>query len=580
MKTAMRALAGAVLLALLVPGNASAQIASCAELLAVAPLAGNPAVASATSVQATTGGRAYCNVQLTWQDPAMVGSAAGYADPPSAHSFQSIRIAIALPLNTNSGNAAWGGRLVLTAGGGSQGTVPGLTGMIAMNPAAVGAGTDSGHVGGDQTFWGVIVPPDTPVGLNYGKLEDWAGGRANGIAVKLAKQLAASYYGEGVKRTYWNGCSGGGQMGLSQMLYYPEEYDGALVGAPSNHWQKLRLMNTFDRLVYKKVAQKTAPLTTAQVNAANAAAVAACDADDGVVDGTLADPRACTWSAANHVCGQPNAPAAPLCLDPIQAAGIDLTWDGARNTHGKRIFPAYDRGVSRAVTTQTFATMVPSLRWNHVDVSIDGTKLYLDQESIDLAAAAGVDVSGATTLEQEFLLASRNVSDYADTADVAALREAYHRGVKIIMYHGGEDALIFMRKNIDLYVETAAHFSRTGTPDFERLQEWFRLFLVPGGGHCPAVPQGMSALIDWVENGLPPASLAQTTNVRKLCPFPQAAIFQGGDPASPDSYSCGGNLQTKAMICDVLRAPYKDEDKNKLQSYGSWNVSACVSNSP
>ena len=43
--------------------------------------------------------------------------------------------------------------------------------------------------------------------------------------------------------------------------------NGALLGAPSNHWQRLRLMNTFDRLVYKKVAQKTAPLTASSATA-------------------------------------------------------------------------------------------------------------------------------------------------------------------------------------------------------------------------------------------------------------------------------------------------------------------------
>jgi hypothetical protein len=566
------ALLGSMLLA---PGVASAQLSSCAELLNHPPLAGNPAVASVTSVQATSGGRAYCNVQVTWQDPAMVGSAAGYADPPSPHSFQSIRIGIALPLNTNTENAAWGGRLVLTAGGGSQGSVPGLTGMIGMNPAAMGAGTDSGHVGGDQTFWGVIVPPDTPVGLNYGKLKDWAGGRANGVAVKLAKQLARTYYGATVSRTYWNGCSGGGQMGLSQMLYHADEYDGAVIGAPSNHWQRLRLTNTYDRLVYKKVAQLTNPLTAAQVNAANAAATAACDAADGVMDGIVADPRACTWSAANHICGVEGAPAAPLCLDPIQAAGIDQTWDGPRNSHGKRMFPAYDRGVSRAVTTETFGTMVPSLRWNHVDVTIDGTKLYLDRESIDLAAAAGVDVSNATTLEEEWLLATRNVSDYADTADVAALREAYNRGVKILMYHGTQDSLIFVRKNLDFYVETAAHFS-DGTPDFARLHDWFRFFLVPGAGHCGAVPQAFPAVIDWVENGNPPESLVQNNLVRKLCPFPQWAIYNGsGSTTDASNFTCGGNLQTNQNVCDGLRAPYKHEDEDKLQAYGRYNPAAC-----
>ncbi|HEX9811755.1 MAG TPA: tannase/feruloyl esterase family alpha/beta hydrolase [Burkholderiales bacterium] len=560
---------------------ASPPLVVCGDLPAYPPLAGNPAVVSVTATEQATGaGRAYCNVQLTWQDPELVGSAAGYADPPSAHSFQSIRIGIVLPLNTNTGDAAWGRRLVLTAGGGSQGSVPGLTRMISMTPAAVGAGTDSGHVGFDQTFWGVIVPPDTPVGLNFGKLKDWAGGRSNGVAVKLAKELAKTYYGQRVRRTYWDGCSGGGQMGLASIMNYADEFDGAVIGAPSNHWQRLRLTNTFDRMVYKKVAQLTTPLTTDQVRAASAAATAACDAADGVTDGIVADPRACTWSAENNICGQPNAPDAPLCLDAIQAAGIDLTWDGPLNSHGLRMFPAYDRGVSRAVTTETFQTMVPSLRWNHLDTTIDGTKLYLDRESIDLAAAAGADVNGATTLEDEFLLASRHVSDYADTANVAALRRARDRGVKVLMYHGTQDSLIFMRKSIDFYVETAAHFSRTSSPDFDRLKHWFRLFLTPGAGHCGnQYPGALDAVIDWVENRHAPDSLVSGGKVPKGCPFPQWAIYDGsGDTSDPNSYTCGGNLQTKETICDTLRTPYKHEDARRLQSYGKYNASACKTN--
>ena len=64
---------------LLLSGTASAQLASCAAILTSPPLAGNPATFSATSVQATTGGRAYCNVGIVYRDPTLVGEAAGYA---------------------------------------------------------------------------------------------------------------------------------------------------------------------------------------------------------------------------------------------------------------------------------------------------------------------------------------------------------------------------------------------------------------------------------------------------------------------------------------------------------------------
>jgi hypothetical protein len=44
-----------------------------------------------------------------------------------------------------TGDAAWGGRLIMTAGGGDQGSVPDLSDIVNMTPAAIGGGSDSGH---------------------------------------------------------------------------------------------------------------------------------------------------------------------------------------------------------------------------------------------------------------------------------------------------------------------------------------------------------------------------------------------------------------------------------------------------
>jgi feruloyl esterase len=291
---------------------------ACTDLLALPPLAGNPSVHSASARALTTpapDSRAYCLVNVTWRDPREVGSPAGYADtgPPTVDAFQTIRLAIALPFNTNTGDAAWGGRLVMTAGGGDQGSVPDLTEMINMVPATIGGGSDSGHGdanSGSGDSYGIIQGAR----LNYGKIKDWAGGRANGITVKLAKQLAQVYYGERPKHTYWNACSGGGHMGWAQVQFYPEEYDGALIGAPAHNWQEFRLADGWDELARKKVAQQTTPITQAQMDAVNSAANAACAATDGVtVNGfpIMNDPRACKWSATNYVCGHPGAPAVP-----------------------------------------------------------------------------------------------------------------------------------------------------------------------------------------------------------------------------------------------------------------------------
>lgn len=569
-RAALAALAGSLAL---VSTVASAQLpASCAELLTLPPLAGNPAVFSATSVEATTAGRPYCNVQVVWRDPELRGAAGGYADPyPAQNTYQHIRVGIALPLNTNTGDAAWGGRLILTAGGGAQGSVPGQTARIQMNPAAMGAGSDSGHGTSDSgpgDSWGVVQGE----GLNLGKVEDWAGGRSNHVAVRLAKQLAQTYYGRSVERTYWTGFSGGGHMGWAQALFYPEEYDGFLINSPANHWQKFRLADSWDEIVRKKVAQQTSPITSAQINAANAAARAACDALDGVIDNIISDPRHCTWSARSNICGVEGAPAAPACLDEIQAAGIDRMWDGPRNRHGKRIWPAYDRGINLGTSQNTQGSTAQVLRWAMFDNTFPSSNLYVDQESIDLAAAAGVDVSRAITYEDAALLVSQRTADYADTDFVELLREAYNRGIKIIVTHGTADSAIHWRNALDMYTRAAAYFG-DGTPDYEGLHSWYRFFQVPGLGHAPV--NALSQLIDWVENGVVPERIERTTGFRVLCPFPQMAIHQGGSATDPDNFICGGNLQTKEAICLGLRTPYKEETADELQAYGRYNPAAC-----
>lgn len=513
-------------------------------------LLGNPAVVSVTSSQLTTGGRPYCRVDVTWSTPGLSGPEHGYA----AGESQSVRIVISLPLR--GAVPEWGGRLIMTAGGGAQGSVPGVTSMIGMNPPAMGAGTDSGHVGG--TSFGVIQDTHT---LNYGKIADWAEGRANGIAVKLAKQLARTYYGGPVSRTYWNGCSGGGHMGWAQMQNFPEEYDGALIGAAANHWQKFRLADSWDEVVRKKLSQQTGgTFTSAQLAAANAAATAACDGADGVLDGIVADPRACTWSATNNICGAPNAPAAPNCLTPAQAAAIDTMWDGPRNSKGKRIWHAYDRGINLGTGTSTQGSTNQVLQWAHADLTFDGNNLYQDQESIDLAAAAGVDVSNAVTYEEAAWLVSLTTADFADTDD-PRLDRAFHRGVKIITYHGMQDGAIYFRNSLDYYRRVATYFGN-GKADFERLREWYRLFLTPGAGHCGnQYPGALDAVMDWVENGVAPDSLVRTTGVRLGCPFPQTAIYDGvGDPNDPNSFTCGGDLDANLVaLCQMPRLKPKHE---------------------
>ena len=70
-------------------------------------------------------------------------------------------------------------------------------------------------------------------------------------------------------------------------------------------------------------------IAASKQQAATAAAIAACDGLDGVVDGVLRDPRVCDFDANAIRCsGQSNA----TCLTAGEAKAINMIWGGSRNT--------------------------------------------------------------------------------------------------------------------------------------------------------------------------------------------------------------------------------------------------------
>ena len=60
---------------------------------------------------------------------------------------------------------------------------------------------------------------------------DWGRLSAH-VMTTTGKAIARAFYGQDARRSYYTGCSTGGQMGLIEALYYPDDYDGILVGAP------------------------------------------------------------------------------------------------------------------------------------------------------------------------------------------------------------------------------------------------------------------------------------------------------------------------------------------------------------
>ena len=63
------------------------------------------------------------------------------------------------------------------------------------------------------------------------KWKDW-GLLSTHVMTVTGKAIAKAFYGEDARHSYYTGCSTGGQQGLIEAQYYPDDYDGILVGAP------------------------------------------------------------------------------------------------------------------------------------------------------------------------------------------------------------------------------------------------------------------------------------------------------------------------------------------------------------
>ena len=269
--------------------------------------------------------------------------------------------------------------------------------------------------------------------------------------------------------------------------------------------------------------------------------------------------------------GEPNAPASN-CLTREEAAIIDSIWAGPHNTHGKTIYPGMPRGGDLLTLNlpEPLPATTAQIQWNHEDATYQWRTLT--EQTYPAEAELGSNTNG----------------DLINSHDVT-LEPVRDRGAKILMWHGSVDNLITPVNSLKYYVQVAAHFSNISDafgniPDFAALQPWFRYFWTPGVSHCGGgpgpQPQNLfNIMVNWVENGVAPDSILASGGgrARPLCPFPQEAIYDGvGDPNAASSFSCGGNIQTRQVICDGLLVKYKQETGAALEEFGGvYNEASC-----
>src|SRR5256885_5399740 len=268
-RTASNGIGIALALGLAGASGATQAALSCASLTSVTPEASTITTAGLVTPPATIGGAAvtvaFCRVQ-------------GVARP----SFDSeIKFEVWLPPTA----ADWTGRMKVNGTGGFAGGTPYARLGQDIGDGFVTAGSNMGHDGGENASWTLGHPE---------KVKDW-GLRAHYYVATAAKTLSQAFYDKPVAHSYFEGCSNGGRQAMMMAQNYPQLFDGIVAGAPSMFYPDILFWLLWTGKTLTPVFGQPAALSVDKRNAITARVLQKCDAIDGLVDGQITNPRACSF---------------------------------------------------------------------------------------------------------------------------------------------------------------------------------------------------------------------------------------------------------------------------------------------
>jgi feruloyl esterase len=417
-----------------------------------------------------------------------------------------VKVFIGLPVK------GWNGRFRGTGGGGFLGGGPqSLRGPVGLG-YATGA-TDTGHEGGSGRF-----ALDTNGRLNWQAIIDNAYLGIHEMTV-VGKALTQAFYGKAPRYSYFVGGSTGGRQGLMEAQRYPLDYDGILSACPAINWHRFLPADHWPQVVMQAANNF---VSKAKLDAATAAAVAACDPADGVTDGVIDDPARCGYDPKALV----GTKVGDSTFTDRDAEVVRLIWEGPRGQGGAFLWHGLARGTDLSALAGTTGS---PLTGKPFGISLDWLRYFLVQDP---------KWDGMSLTEAGFeLLWRQSVEQYGevfgtDKPDLSAFRD---RGGKVIIYHGLADELIPAQGTIDYYRRVQQQMGGA-----EKTARFARLFLAPGVNHgfrgAGAMPVGQSdALVRWVEEGKAPEKLiaerrdasGKVTRTRPLYPYPLVTKYKG-----------------------------------------------------
>ncbi|KAI1082443.1 feruloyl esterase B [Whalleya microplaca] len=406
----------------------------------------------------------------------------------------------------------WNGRFLGTGG---SGFTAGGSPTALLTPVAEGYAAGTTDAGLPISFDGTAFANDTQLVTNFAHLS------IHEMTV-VGKALSEQFYGTPVKYAYWSGCSTGGRQGYMEAQRYPEDYQGVYAASPAINWDRFHVAMLWPYIV-QNVEGEFVPQCI--FDTLTNAAIEACDADDSGVDKLISNPNACKFDATSMVgksatCGEDSA----TNITERQAFIFNKIAHGPVDAAGNKLWSGIALGASHSslAGSQPFAL---GSGWTRAYVLRD-----LDYDLKQITYNTFTEIINKAHTEWDELIGT-------DNPDLSGFQQA---GGKLLSWHGWADPLIFANGTVDYRLRVEQQMGGS-----EEVDEFYRLFFAPGVGHCggggPVPTEPFKALVNWVEKGEIPQTLAATGggNTRNLCRFPYTLKYRGsGAIAEAASWSC------------------------------------------
>jgi feruloyl esterase len=437
--------------------------------------------------------------------------------------------------------SGWSGRYESVGNGGFAGSIRYDSMRNPLLGGSAVASTDDGHdapaIGPTSADWAYHHPE---------KIIDH-GHRAVHLTAAAGKAITAAFYGRPAGHAYFVGCSKGGQEAFMEAQRYPDDFDGIVGGAVANQWTDL--FTSFMWTESLNLASRESYLSPEDLGKIGAAVSAACDTIGGVKSGFVNDPLRCKIEPSS------------IGLTPAKLKTYEAIHRGPTDGAGRPVYAGQAYGSENPGWTDTISATGFEAAQTEAQMSMYGANYYRNFVYQDKSWSFhdfDVDKGRADAVKAVGRIMN------ADDVHFAGFKA---HGGKLIQFAGMVDSIVTPLSSVKFYQSVvAAQGNMPAAAALARTQEFYRLFIAPGMGHCGGGPGPnqfgqaggvgdaehdlVVALEQWVEKGVPPTRLIATkynsddkdkgvAMTRPLCLFPQVARYKGsGAVTDAASFSC------------------------------------------